>query len=119
MPRASPTLGPVFALGREAACPKSERRCNTKSGRPKDEPRTRPDNRRRLVGGSRRALDPRRAGSARFNTYYKVQWYDDRSGAWVDIQKRHPTAEAAILAYPAGKRCRIMEVTLAGHRPPL
>ena len=30
---------------------------------------------------------------------------------------QHPTAEAAILAYPAGKRCRTMEVTPTGRRP--
>jgi hypothetical protein len=60
---------------------------------------------------------PRRAGSARFSTYFKVQYWDARNCAWADIQKQHPTAEAAILAYPAGKRCRIMEVTPEGRRP--
>ena len=34
---------------------------------------------------------PRRAGSARFDTYYKVQYWDPRNCAWADIQKQHPT----------------------------
>jgi hypothetical protein len=59
---------------------------------------------------------PRRAGSARFDTYYKVQWYDPRNCAWHDVQKQYPTAEAAAAAYPAGKRCRTREVTPAGRR---
>jgi hypothetical protein len=44
---------------------------------------------------------PRRAGSARFSTYYKVQWYDPTSLCWFDIQKQHPTAEAARAALKA------------------
>jgi hypothetical protein len=60
---------------------------------------------------------PRRADSARFSTYYKVQWFDPVSLAWFDVQKQHPTAEAARAAYPAGKQCRIMEVTPKGRRP--
>jgi hypothetical protein len=43
---------------------------------------------------------PRRAGSARFSTYFKVQWYDPTSLCWFDIQKQPPTAEAARAAYP-------------------
>jgi hypothetical protein len=35
---------------------------------------------------------PRRAGSARFDTYYKVQWYDARNCAWADVQKQYPNA---------------------------
>jgi hypothetical protein len=57
----------------------------------------------------------RRADSARFSTYYKVQWYDTRNCAWHDIQKQHATREAALAAYPAGKRCRTMEVTPSGR----
>jgi len=60
---------------------------------------------------------PRRAGSARFSNYFKVQFWDARNCAWADIQKQHPTAEAARAACPAGKRCRVMEVTPAGRRP--
>jgi hypothetical protein len=29
---------------------------------------------------------PRRAGSARFSTYYKVQYWDAHNCAWADIQ---------------------------------
>jgi hypothetical protein len=47
---------------------------------------------------------PRRAGSARFSTYYKVQWYDARNCAWHDMQKQHLTPAAAAAAYPAGKQ---------------
>jgi hypothetical protein len=60
---------------------------------------------------------PRRAGSARFDTYYKVQYWDPRNCAWADIQKQHPTPEAAAAAYIAGRQCRTMEVTAAGRRP--
>jgi hypothetical protein len=60
---------------------------------------------------------PRRAGSARFSTYYKVQFYDARNCAWHDVQKQYPTPVAAAAAYPAGKPCRTMEVTLQGRRP--
>jgi hypothetical protein len=42
----------------------------------------------------------RKRGSARFATYYKVQWYDATSlCCWLDIQKQHPTPEAARAAY--------------------
>ena len=38
---------------------------------------------------------PRHAGSARFSTYYKVQYWDARNCAWADIQ---------ILAYQYDKK---------------
>jgi hypothetical protein len=59
----------------------------------------------------------RRADSARFDVYYKVQWYDATSLCWFDIQKQHPTPEAAAAAYVPGKQCRTMEVTPEGRRP--
>ena len=59
----------------------------------------------------------RKAGSARFAAYYKVQWFDDANLAWVDIQRSFATEEAARAAFPAGKRCRLMEVTPTGRRP--
>jgi hypothetical protein len=59
----------------------------------------------------------RQPGSARFATYYKVQWYDATSLCWVDIQQSFPTPEAARAAYPAGHRCRVMEVTPQGRHP--
>jgi len=59
----------------------------------------------------------RTKGSARFAPYYKVQEYDRRSAAWVDVQKAHATPEAARAAYRPGVRCRIMEITERGRRP--
>jgi hypothetical protein len=59
----------------------------------------------------------RQRGIARFATYYKVQTYDPRSLCWLDIQKQHPTPEAARAAYPPGRRCRVMEVTPQGRQP--
>lgn len=58
-------------------------------------------------------------GSVRFADYYKVQWYNDAPGmhVWVDVQRQHPTAEAARAAYPQGKRCRVMQVTERGRAP--
>jgi hypothetical protein len=59
----------------------------------------------------------RTKGSARFAVYYKVQWWDGRSSAGVDVQKAHATPEAARAAYRPGVRCRIMEITERGRRP--
>jgi hypothetical protein len=59
----------------------------------------------------------RRADSARYDPYYKVQWYDARVCAWRDVQKQHPTAEAAAAAYLKGKQCRTMEISPKGRRP--
>jgi hypothetical protein len=39
------------------------------------------------------------------------QWYDARSAAWIDIQKAHATPAAAQAAFPAGKTCRVVEIT--------
>ena len=60
---------------------------------------------------------PRRADSARFSTYYKVQWFDARNCAWADVQKQYPTPAEAAAAYPKGRRCRTMEITPAGRAP--
>ena len=56
-------------------------------------------------------------GSARFAPYYKVQEYDPRSAVWVDIQKAHATPAAAQAAFPAGKTCRVVEITERSRRP--
>jgi hypothetical protein len=40
--------------------------------------------------------------------YYKVQWYDVIGLCWRDVQKSHPTTEAATAAFVRGKTCRIM-----------
>jgi hypothetical protein len=59
----------------------------------------------------------RTRGSARFAPYYKVQEYDPRSAVWIDVQKAHPTLEAARAACRPGARCRIMEITERRRRP--
>jgi hypothetical protein len=53
----------------------------------------------------------RQRGSARFATYYKVQWYDTTSLCWLDIQQLFPSIAAARAAHPPRRRCRVMEVT--------
>ena len=60
---------------------------------------------------------PRRADSARFDVYFKVQFFDETSLAWFDIQKQFPTREAAVKAYLEGRKCRTMEVNEKGRRP--
>jgi len=59
----------------------------------------------------------RTKGSARFSPYFKVQEFDPRSAVWIDVQKAHPTLEAARAAYRPGVRCRVMEITERGRRP--
>jgi hypothetical protein len=58
----------------------------------------------------RREPPPRRAGSTRFAPYYKVQTWDARGLTWRDVQRQHA-------AFPAGQRCRLVEVTMHGRRP--
>lgn len=64
---------------------------------------------------------PRKAGSVRFDPYYKVQWWDERSLTWRDIQEAHPTeddARAHIIEHLGPERqYRIMEVTMTGRSP--
>lgn len=68
-------------------------------------------------------MRPRTTGSVRFDPYWKVQTWEatDKAGkplrAWVDVQVRHLTIEAAVDAYVPGKRCRLMAVTMAGRAP--
>ncbi len=63
----------------------------------------------------------RRAGSVRFDPYYKAQvWRDDVGGAWVDIQRAYPTEELAIREARLaahGRRWRIMRVYPGGREP--
>lgn len=59
----------------------------------------------------------RRRGSVRFDPYYKVQWYDAAVMAWRDVQTRHDTLAEAIAAFPRGRTCRVMEVTMHGRHP--
>lgn len=60
----------------------------------------------------------RRAGSVRFDPYYKVQWWDVRSSAWRDVQKRFVDKPAARRhASTITGRTRLMEVTMDGRAP--
>lgn len=55
-------------------------------------------------------------GSVRFDPYFKVQWWDERSLAWLDIQRAHDTLDAATAAAMAhGGTTRIMRVTPDGR----
>lgn len=59
----------------------------------------------------------RTAGSVRFQTYYKLQWFDEISLAWRDIQKAHATVEDAEQAMKGNRKWRIMEITPSGRHP--
>lgn len=56
-------------------------------------------------------------GSARFDPYHKVQWYDPRSMSWRDVQRHHDTADEARAAFIDDKRCRVMFITEHGRYP--
>ena len=57
---------------------------------------------------------PRTRSSVRFDPYYRVQTYDPRQLAWREVRGRYETAEEARAAAPAGRRWRVMEVTMDG-----
>jgi hypothetical protein len=66
----------------------------------------------------------RTAGSARFDPYWKVQWFDKTSITWRDIQRSHQTreaAQAAAAAYWAANGepdVRLMRISDDGQRRP-
>ena len=55
--------------------------------------------------------------SCRFAAYYKVQFWNEQQLAWQDVQKQHPSPDAARAAFIAKKKCRVMEVDRKGRRP--
>lgn len=63
----------------------------------------------------------RTPGSARFQPYYKLQRWDERSMAWVDEQRAYPTPTAALEALldddHHGSVWRIMRVHEGGREP--
>lgn len=61
----------------------------------------------------------RTRGSARFEPYYKLQWFDDVCMAWRDIQRQYPSAEEAARSIigPSGRTWRLMEITMQGRHP--
>lgn len=63
------------------------------------------------------AMGTRRRGSVKFAPYYKVQVWLARDMTWQDVQARYATPGEARDAYPAGERCRLMEVTMHGRAP--
>lgn len=60
-------------------------------------------------------LAVRTRGSCRFEPYWKVQAWDAPSLAWKDVQKAHPSPEAARSAAPRGVRVRLVEVSESGR----
>jgi hypothetical protein len=48
---------------------------------------------------------------------FTTRWAVDPVVRDVDVQKAHPTAEAARAAFVAGRDCRVIEVTERGRRP--
>lgn len=64
----------------------------------------------------------RRAGSVRFDPYWKAQWYDETSLTWRDIQRSYSSREKAERyaqdhANLTGNRCRLMKITETGRAP--
>jgi 4'-phosphopantetheinyl transferase EntD len=58
----------------------------------------------------------RTRGSVRFEPYWKVQWFDEVSMAWRDIQQAHPSEAAARAAFIDGRHCRVMAITELGRQ---
>lgn len=70
------------------------------------------------------AVSRRSSGSVRFDPYVKLQWWDERSLAWRDVQRswlypaeQELAEEAAEALVPEGARWRLMLVTEEGRRP--
>lgn len=57
----------------------------------------------------------RNRGSCRFDTYFKVQFWNAPSMAWKDVQKAHPTVAEAFNAAPANVPFRIVTVSENGR----
>lgn len=79
-----------------------------------------PEPRRRHYPRARTSTGPatgRRAGTVRFDTYWKVQVWQPASLAWRDVQRAHDTEAAAWAACPAGQVCRLMRVYPGGREP--
>jgi hypothetical protein len=59
----------------------------------------------------------RTAGSARFEPYFKAQWFDSISLAWKDVQRAHPTEAEARATFTPDKQWRVMRITPTGRHP--
>lgn len=67
-------------------------------------------------------MSRRTAGSVRFDPYWKVQWWDDTSLAWRDIQEAIHDEDIAIVSARAEARhretkTRLMRITETGRAP--
>jgi len=66
-------------------------------------------------------MNPRRPGSVRFDPYWKIQYWDDLSIAWRDVQMSFVSPSTAIAAapgeVPVKARFRLMEVRPDGRTP--
>ena len=67
-------------------------------------------------GAERAEFVKRKSGSCRFSPYFKLEWRDERIGAWRPLQKSFPTIEAARAARAHGKTWRTFEVSETGRR---
>ena len=59
----------------------------------------------------------RRRGSARFDPYYKAQFYRPRDFCWEDVQQRCDTEDEARALFTPGRRWRLMRVDMRGRAP--
>lgn len=64
-------------------------------------------------------MSRRRAGSVRFDDYFKAQWYDRRSLTWCDVQRAYETEAACRESFDpkVSLRWRVMQVTETGRFP--
>lgn len=67
-------------------------------------------------------MGARRAGSVRFDPYFKIQWNDPITMAWRDVQRRFDRAADAVgqIADLTPANClgvRLMLITEDGRRP--
>jgi hypothetical protein len=58
----------------------------------------------------------RTKGSCKFDAYYKVEWRDEKIGAWRPIQKSFATQEAAAQFAKTTKHalCRLISISEKG-----
>lgn len=57
----------------------------------------------------------RRRDSVRFDPYYKLQIWTPHVLAWMDVQRSFPSVDDAQAAAPAGKRVRIMRISMGAR----
>ena len=55
--------------------------------------------------------------SVRFEPYFKLQWFDQISFAWRDVQKAYATELDARAKVTADKQWRVMAITEHGRFP--